>query len=46
MIDEDKSQLEKVITILDELLESDELSTDEWNKINDIYHKLEDILED
>ena len=46
MVEEDKSQLEKAVEILDELLESDELSKEEWHKINEVFHTLEDMLEE
>lgn len=45
MVETDKSQLKKAVEILDELLDSDELSKQEWHTINDVFHTLEDMLE-
>lgn len=45
MTSETRERLQKVVDLLDELLDADDLNDEEWNEVNDVYHKLENILD-
>lgn len=42
----DRDQLKDILDLLDELLDSDTLDQEEWHRINDAYHTLEDVLDE
>ena len=42
----DRDQLQAVLDLLDELLDSDTLESEEWDRINGAYHTLEGVLEE
>lgn len=42
----DRDQLKDILDLLDELLDSDTLESEEWNRINGAYHALEDVLDE
>lgn len=42
----DRDQLQAILDMLDELLDSDTLESEEWDRINQAYHTLEDVLEE
>lgn len=46
MTSETRAQLQEVIDLLDELLDADDLTNDEWRDINEAYHKLEGVLDE
>lgn len=46
MTTNDRDQLKDILDMLDELLDSDTLESEEWNRINRAYHALEDVLDE
>lgn len=46
MTSEARERLQEVIDLLDELLDADDLNTEEWHEVNDAYHKLESVLDE
>ena len=46
MTSEAREQLQEVIDLLDELLDADDLNSEEWHEVNDAYHKLESVLDE
>ena len=46
MTSETRAQLQEVIALLDELLDADDLNTEEWHEVNEAYHKLESVLDE
>lgn len=41
-----RNQLKEVLDLLDELLDSDTLEQEEWDRINGAYHALEGVLDE
>lgn len=46
MTTNDRDQLKDILDLLDELLDSDTLESEEWDRINRAYHTLEDVLDE
>lgn len=46
MTSEARERLQEVIDLLDELLDEDDLNTEEWHEVNEAYHKLESVLDE
>ena len=46
MTSEARERLQEVIDLLDELLDADDLNTEEWHDVNEAYHKLESVLDE
>ena len=46
MTSETRAQLQEAIDLLDEVLAADDLTTEEWHELNDVYHKLESIADE
>ena len=46
MTSEARERLQEVIDLLDELLDADDLNTEEWHEVNEAYHKLESVLDE
>lgn len=46
MTDETRAQLQEAIDLLDEVLDADDLNTEEWHEVNAAYHKLESVLDE
>ena len=46
MTSEARARLQEAIDLLDELLDADDLNTDEWHEVNEAYHKLESVLDE
>lgn len=46
MTSEARERLQEVIDLLDELLDADDLNTEEWHEVNEAYHKLEGVLDE
>ena len=46
MTDETRAKLQEVIDLLDEVLDADDLTNEEWHEVNDAYHKLESVLDE
>lgn len=46
MTSEARERLQEVIDLLDELLDADDLNSEEWHEVNDAYHKLESVLDE
>lgn len=42
----DRDQLQNILDLLDELLDSDTLDQEEWHRINGAYHTLEGVLDE
>lgn len=46
MTSEARERLQEAIDLLDELLDADDLTNEEWHEVNDAYHKLESVLDE
>ena len=46
MTSEARERLQEVIDLLDELLDADDLNTEEWHEVNEAYHELENVLDE
>ena len=46
MTTNDRDQLKDILDMLDELLDSDTLESEEWDRINGAYHALGDVLDE
>lgn len=46
MTSETRERLQEVVDLLDELLtDADDLNDEEWHEVNDVYHKLESVID-
>jgi len=45
MVANDIDRLRDIILMLDELLDSDELTDEEFDDLNEAYHKLENLVD-
>ena len=46
MTGETRAQLQEVIDLLDEVLDADDLTTDEFNGLNSAFHALEAVIDE
>jgi DNA-binding GntR family transcriptional regulator len=46
MTSEARAQLQEAIDLLDEVLDADDLTGEEWHEVNEAYHKLESVLDE